>query len=122
MLPVEFQPYYLDVTTQGDVAIAALSSSEITDDDNIEILGRELFALVDEYECPKIVIDLSGVAYITSSVLGKFITLHRKQSRNEGRLVLCNLESGVANTLHTSRLNTYFTTADDIPAAMNCLE
>ena len=55
-------------------------------------------------------------------MLGKLITLHRKQNRNEGRLVLCNIESGVIETLKTSRLLDYFTTASDIATAKAALQ
>jgi len=118
VFPADYQPHYITVTSDGDVTIVSFSLAELTDDENIEILGRELFYLVDQLECRKILLDMQGVAFITSSVLGKIITLHRKQSRNEGRLVLCNLEDGVIDTLKTSRLITYFETADDRSTAL----
>lgn len=118
MLPPEYQPHYLSVDCRNGVVVAAFAVSQLTDDENVEVLGRELFCLVDQYECERIVLDMAGVSHITSSVLGKIITLHRKLRRSEGRLVLCNLEPGVLETLNTSRLITYFTTADDLPAAL----
>lgn len=121
MLPTEYQPYYFKIAEDDGTIIAQFVPSELTDDENLEVLGREMFALVDQYSCPKIVLDMAGVSYMTSSVLGKIITLHRKQQRSGGRLVLCNLESGVVETLETSRLHTYFTTAEDVPAALSLL-
>ena len=121
MLPTEFQPYYFKIAEDAGAVIAQFVPSELTDDENLEILGREMFALVDQYAVPRIVLDMTGVSYMTSSVLGKIITLHRKQQRSGGRLVLCNLEAGVVETLETSRLHTYFTTADDVAAALSLL-
>lgn len=122
MIPPDFEPHYIRAVTDGDAVVVSFPGPELTDDDNIEILGRELFALVDQFDCDKIAVDLTGVAFITSSVLGKLITLHRKQSRHDGRLVLCNIGPGVSDTLETSRLIDYFTTADDVADAKSCLK
>lgn len=118
MLPEDFQPHYLAVSEQDDVVVVRFVLSQLTEDENVEILGRELFALVDHYNFPKVVVDMTGVSFITSSVLGKIITLHRKMRRNDGQLVLCQLEDGVVETLETSRLINYFTTADDVTGAI----
>lgn len=122
MIPPDFESHYIRTVADDDVVVVSFLGPELTDDDNIEILGREMFALVDQFDCYKIALDMTGISFITSSVLGKLITLHRKQSRNGGRLVLCNIGSGVMGTLQTSRLIDYFTTADDVDAANACLQ
>lgn len=118
MLPEDFQPHHIQAGERDDVVIFEFVSSQLTDDENIEILGHELFALVDQYGVLKVVANMAGVSYITSSVLGKIITLHRKLSRSDGKLVLCNLEEGVVETLQTSRLLSYFNTANELDAAV----
>ena len=121
MIPPEFQPHYIKARIENGITFVVFQLSEVTDDDNIDVLGRELFSLVDQFGCEKIVLDLAGVAYITSSVLGKIISLHRKQSRNGGQLVLCNIEPGLAETLQTSRLLSYFDVATNADAAIASL-
>lgn len=118
MLPEDFQPHHINTCERDDVVVFDFVSSELSDDANIEILGHELFALVDQYGVLKVVADMGGVQFITSSVLGKIITLHRKLSRGDGKLVLCNLEEGVTETLQTSRLLKYFNTAKDVDQAV----
>lgn len=118
MLPSEYQPHYVSAECRDDVVVVSFGLKQLTDDENVEILGRELFCLVDQYNCEKVVLDMAGVSFITSSVLGKIITLHRKQSRNNGRLVLCRLEAGVIETLETSRLINYFHTAEGVDDAI----
>jgi anti-anti-sigma factor len=121
VIPSDYQPHYIKARIENGITFVAFQLSEVTDDDNIDVLGRELFSLVDQFGCEKIVLDLAGVAYITSSVLGKIISLHRKQSRSGGRLVLCNLEPGLSETLQTSRLLSYFDTAANSEAAIAML-
>ena len=113
----QFHPAYLTVRTDGDVSIVGFTVSNLTDDENIEQLGRELFNLVDQIGCRKLVLDMGGVRYLTSSVLGKLISLHRKAHRSDGRLIICNLGEGLATIMSTSRLNQYFNVADDVASA-----
>ena len=61
---------------------------------------------------------MTNVEYVTSSVLGKLITLHRKLHRNKGKLVLFGLSPGVDSILRTSKLLTYFSVAESCDAAI----
>ncbi len=103
-----FDPHYIAVGMEGDICTATFIVPQLTDDENVEQIGRELFALVDQYGCRKILLDLERVRFITSSVLGKIISLHRRMHRGDGRLILCRPEGEVSNVLNTSKLNQYF--------------
>ena len=113
----QFHSVYLTVRAEGDVSIVGFTVSNLTDDENIELLGRELFTLVDQTGCRKLVLDMGGVRYLTSSVLGKLITLHRRVHRVDGRLIICNIGEGLKEIMSTSRLDQYFNMADDVAAA-----
>ena len=82
---------------------------QLRDDVGIEI---RFLRVTDDFR-----LDLSQLDYITSSVLGKFITLHRRLHRQGGTLVLCGIQSNVRESLRASRLLDYFQTADTIDAA-----
>ena len=114
----EFHSMYLKVEERDGIAIICFTVKELSDDENIEQLGLELFALVEQFGCRKLILSLSGVEYLTSAVLGKMITLHRKLHRNEGTLVLCGLGDSVKNVLLTANLLEYFDVVDDIEDAM----
>lgn len=106
----------------GEIVIVSYHRPQLTDEDNLEQMGEELFRLVEKDQQRRIALDLSMVDFVTSSVLGKWITLHRKLARNAGQLVLCSLRPNVREILDTSRLLTYFNTADDLQAARTQLE
>lgn len=122
MLLTEFHPVYLSLDVREDVAIARFTLAQLNDEENIELVGHELFALVDQCDCRKIVMDLNGVEFVTSSVVGKMITLHRKLHRHQGTLVLCALGETVARVLKTSKLFDYFTVVDDLDAALAVIQ
>lgn len=116
-----YHPAYFDLNVDGDLAIASIRSEQLTEEDNLEQLGVELFALVDQFQYIKVIVDLSPLRYVTSAVLGKFITLHRKLGRNGGQLILCHIHPDLEEVLSTSKLLTYFTTAPTLDAAKAAL-
>ncbi len=105
----DFQPRYLKVAEHDDNVVVQFGVSHINDEENIEDLGHELFLLPDQFGFQKIVLNMTGVEYITSSVVGKLITLHRKLHRNRGKMVISDLTPGVQDVLDASRLLSYFT-------------
>lgn len=107
----EFRPKYFEVHDLDDVAVVRFSVSHINDEENIEELGHELFAIVEQFGMRRVVLNLTGVEYFTSSVVGKIITLHRKLHRSDGLMCLSNLTPGIHEVLNASRLLNYFTHA-----------
>lgn len=113
-----FDPTYLALDRTGETVIVRFKLTHLAEDENIDLLGRELFALVEQYDCRKLVLDMHGVGHVTSSVLGKLITLHRKAHRHGGTLVLCRAGSRLEELLRTTRLSEYFHLADDLDRAV----
>ncbi len=94
----------------------------LTDEINVDQLGHELTAVVEQPDWQQIIISLKNVAHITSSVLGKLIHLHRHLQRKEGKMALCELSENVMEIMETSRLDTYFSifsSVEDAQAAWN---
>ncbi|MFM9963995.1 MAG: STAS domain-containing protein [Planctomycetaceae bacterium] len=117
-MPLPDQPTYLTLQEHGDVLVASFTMRMLNDEENIEQLGQELFSLVEQYNWLKLVLDLSNVEYVTSSVLGKLITLHRKLHRSQGKLILFGLTPGVDSILRTAKLLSYFCVAESRDAAI----
>ena len=117
----DFHPNYLSLQEHDDVVVATVTLPHLTDEENTDLLGHEMFALVDQFNCLKVVVSLARVEYATSSVLGKMISLHRKLHRKGGMLVICDLSEAVTTALQTSRLLDYFNVAGDTDAAIAML-
>jgi anti-anti-sigma factor len=113
----DFHPAYFDVRDDGGVAVARVTVPQLTEEENIEQMGQEFFSLIGQYECRRLVVDLSRVEYATSAALGKLITLHRRMHRSDGQLVLCGVTGTLADVLTTSRLMDYFNVAEDTEQA-----
>ena len=55
----DFRPNYITVKTDDDVSTVGFILSDLTDEENIELLGHELFTLVDQIGCRKMILNIS---------------------------------------------------------------
>lgn len=110
-------PSFFTLIVEGDLAVATYHRTALSDEDNIEQMGHELFSLVEQQNFRRVILNVSMVQYMTSAAIGKWITLHRKLARNDGSLVLCEIQPPIREILETSRLLSYFNTADSVESA-----
>src|SRR4051794_38166645 len=84
----------LRVETLEGYTVVKVSPRDV-EEANIQALGEGLARLVDGLARPMLRLDLAEVRYLTSTALGKFITLHKRVAAAKGRLVLDNLADNV---------------------------
>jgi len=114
----EFHSSFFKLHEVDDVAVVTMTRDQLSDDDNLEQLDQELMQILGVESGRKLVCDLSSVKYLTSSAIGKLISLHRKSTRTDSQVVLCNLQPTVQDILSKSHLLQYFTVADNSDAAI----
>ncbi len=68
----------LDIEQIGEVTVAKFVDKKILDENNIQMIGNQLFGLVEEDGRKKIVLDFTAVEYLSSAALGKLITMDKK--------------------------------------------
>lgn len=111
----------LDIEEIGSVTVARFLDKKILDEGNIELVGLELFALVDSDQRTDIILDFDLVEYLSSAALGKLITMHKKVCTAGGKLVLCNIHKDILEVFQLTRLDqvlTLCTNLDDALARM----
>lgn len=117
----EFVPKYLRLQERGEAVIAGVGVPLLTEELNLEVVGHELFALVEQFGCRRLIISLGNVKMVTSAGLGKLITVHRKMHRHNGTVIFCDIQPAVEEVLETSRLITYLRVAPNVDAAVAAL-
>lgn len=65
-----------------------------------------------------LVLDLQGVEFIGSAVLGGILRLHRTVGKNDARLVLCNVDPTVRDAFLVSHVENMFLYFDDRESAL----
>ena len=108
----------LDIEQVGDVTVARFIDKKILDETNIQIIGNQLFGLVDEDGREKIVLDFANVEYLSSAALGKLITLDKKVKAAKGKLRLCSIRPDIYEVFAITKLNKLFSIYDNQEKAL----
>lgn len=82
---------YFDLREAGDVTVVTLTDRHIMLDEQIRILGSQLYELVDRDGRIKVLIGFGEVEFMSCSFFGKLITFQKKISARGGKLVLCQV-------------------------------
>lgn len=108
----------IDVEDVGGVTVAKFVDKKILDENNIQIVGNQLFGLVDEDGRTRIVLDFSNVEYLSSAALGKLITMEKKVKAAGGKLRLCNIRPEIYEVFAITRLNKLFSICENQEKAL----
>ena len=103
----------LELEEIGDVTVVSFVDRKILDEQNIQIIGEQLFKLVEEQGKRKILLNFGNVEYLSSAALGKLITLNKKVQAADGRLILCNIDPQIYEVFEITRLDKFFTIEKD---------
>lgn len=102
----------------GGVTVAKFTDKKILDESNIQIIGNQLFSLVDDDKRQKIVLDFTNVEYLSSAALGKLITMDKKVKAAGGKLRLCTIRPDILEVFKITRLDKLFTIRENLEKAM----
>jgi anti-sigma B factor antagonist len=103
----------LEVEDIGDVSVVSFTDKKILDEQNIQVIGDQLFSLVDELGRKKLLLNFGNVEYMSSAALGKLITLNKKVQGAGGKLVLCNIDANIREVFQITRLDKIFVIKGD---------
>lgn len=108
----------LEVSEVGDVSVVRFVDRRILDAANIEGLGDELFELVEKDNKKRLLLNFTGVEFLSSAALNKLIILDKKVKTHGGKLVLCDLRQEIKEVFAITRLDQLFTILDSEQKAL----
>ena len=111
----------VDIEEVGDITVATFVDKKILDEGNIQIIGNQLFSLVEEDGREKIVLDFSNVEYLSSAAIGKLITMDKKVKSAKGKLRLCSVRPDIYEVFAITKLNKLFDMRDTREQALEGL-
>jgi anti-sigma B factor antagonist len=98
----------IDVSKVGDVTVVKFLDKKILDEAGILELGAELFSLVEQDNRKSVLLNFTGVEFLSSAALGKLITLDRKVKTHKGRLKMSNIRPEILEVFQITKLNKVF--------------
>src|SRR5437868_15241692 len=108
----------LEIENIGDVTVVNFTDKKILDEQNIQVIGEQLFSLIDELGRKKILLNFGNVEYLSSAALGKFITLNKKVNQAGGKLILCCIDPQIYEVFEITKLNKLFKIEKEEQAAL----
>ena len=95
----------LEVKEVDGSTVVHFCEKQITDPLEIEELGRELYRLLEEGNCSHLLLDFSAVEFLSSSALGKLLSLNHKAKLRQAKLRLCGIRPEIMEVFHICHLD-----------------
>ncbi len=108
----------LRIHEQNDVTIVEFVDRKILDDVQIQEIGQEFHDLVTVDKKRSLLLNFANVEFLSSSALGKLISLDKKVKEHEGVLRMSNIRPEIMEVFMITRLNKLFDIKDDVPEAL----
>jgi len=105
-----------------DVLVVGFTDIKILDDTRIQQLGKELLEQVAIAPAGKMVLDFSGVSFMSSAMIGKLVLLNKKCRQDEVNLKMCNISPNVAEAFKIMKLNKLFDIQKDQEKAIKSFD
>src|SRR6266566_1891204 len=104
-MPAPTPPPPLEIRDVDERTIVRILGCDSLNEFNSHELGQQLAGLIEKRALRVLDLDLSGIRYATSTILGKFVGLNRSLRSAGGQLVLFNVAPAVAEALAVTRLD-----------------
>jgi anti-sigma B factor antagonist len=112
---------FFQLSSHGLTQVINLRLPVALDSNDFDRLNEQLLATFDFHSNARWVLDVSGVAYMGSSVLGLLVNIRQRAIQSGGELILCGLSPGLLRIFRTCCMERLFeirkTQADAIKAA-----
>src|SRR5205823_6113498 len=82
--------------------------ASILDTTTIQKIADELYALVDEKDRRRMIVDFSSVQFLSSQMLGVLLTLAKKIGALKGKVVFCALKPDLRKIFQVTGLDNMF--------------
>lgn len=100
------------------ITFATITTPSLTEGLAIEILSKELYKLVDEYDYRNLVVDFRHVNFLSSRMISTLTMLHKKECAVKGKVIMCNMKPELLKVFQITKLDKLLNFAPDEKAAV----
>ena len=93
----------LEIDQLGNVTRVLFTSTQIMESELTEEIGGQLFDLLKQGKC-RILLDFRNLERVSSGLVAKIITLHKRVVAQSGRLAICNVNPAIHDVFEMLRL------------------
>lgn len=101
------------------VTIVNFRYASIVDSIAVETIARELYEIIDLQARRKLLLDFAGVKFLSSTMVGVLLELHRKSKAIDAQIVICGLRSKLKEVFRVTKLHKLLDFAENEEEAFN---
>jgi anti-sigma B factor antagonist len=110
---------HIRVTDVNDVSVVGFTAPDsVFQTKDVQELDDELNQLVSEEGRTRLLLNLNGIRYFSSSILVRLINLKKKVELADGKFAICCLTPVMRDTFRVSKLDTLFEIYEDESGAL----
>jgi anti-sigma B factor antagonist len=108
----------VDITCEGDTAVAVFQSTCVSDVEEITTASARIRDFINQHQPRGIVFDFSGVKFFSSQVLGLLLEARAQLQPQRGQVAVCALDEQLHRVFKITNLDKIFTFHYDRQAAV----
>jgi len=112
----------LDVQTVSGITVARFIDNRILDEAVIQVVGDQMYRLVDDHGLKQIILDFQTVEHLSSAALGKLINMKKKVDASGGKLSMCNLRPELLKIFKVTKLTKVFDIQKSIEKSLKSIK
>ena len=90
------------------VLVVSFTDTKLLEETKIQQVGAELLEMVTRAANDRLVLNFSGVTFMSSAMIGKLVLLNKKCKADGVALKFCNISSNVMDVFKITKLNKVF--------------
>ena len=115
---MENRTYTITQSTISGILLLDIAVAKTKDRDITPVMAERLFEIISRFDCRKILLDLRGIPFLTSDIIGQLIMLHQKCQASDRQLKLCGVSSQNRVSLNIVRFDTLVDVYEGKPQAI----
>jgi anti-anti-sigma factor len=107
----------LSSCTKDRILTVVFDDARILDEPRLEQVGHDLLELLNKTSEDRVILDFRNVKFMSSSMLGKLVQVHRKAGEFKVKLKLCSIDPEIRQVFKITKLDKLFDIEPDEAAA-----
>jgi len=103
-------------TSEG-ILVISVKAPRLVEESVLEQIEKDILGLIDKSTEERVVIDFEQVQFMSSSMLGKLVKIHKKCKEYKAKLKLSSVSPEIKQVFKITKLDKLFSIESDIPAA-----
>jgi anti-sigma B factor antagonist len=107
----------LTTYAKDGILTVIFDDARILDETKLEELGRELIETLNRTTEERVILDFRNVRFMSSSMLGKLVQVHKKSTEFKVKMKLCSIDPEIRQVFKITKLDKLFDIESDEASA-----